>query len=340
MFWFRYRWVLIFSHGLCVKIIRASARVQELSNQVDSLSSTKPMNWAIGILNRISELTNILDDIVFSVSALLYREERDLIKFSKRIKRGAEKLIERLKKERRKYQKDIYQMRKLKILINQNEQLKKAAEKADREKEKIAEDEQRRTELVGLFHKVTNFIQHLDDDIHKVHLESKAQERGVLNKYLLKEQVIIRSNYRLGKLTRRRAIELGAVIKNSREKLKKFQKIVGKKKRLNAHEITKVLECLKVEAEDLESIFVFAVQISERVEKRLKELGLKIQEESKLYKEGRLERKDLKLQSLIGEFNETEKKLKDLRGDILTQYKRLDNEVKKATIQNLSQSVK
>ena len=154
----------------------------------------------------------------------------------------------------------------------------------------------------------------------------------MLNRYLLKEQVIIRSNYRLGKLTKRRAIELGAVIKNSREKLKKFQKIVGKKERLNAHDTTKVLECLKVEAEDLETIFVFAVQISERVEKRLKELGLKIQEESNLYKEGRLERKDLKLQSLIGEFNETKEKLKDLRGDILTQYRRLDNEVKKYII--------
>ena len=270
----------------------------------------------------------------------MYREEKDLIKFSDRVKRGAERLIDKLRKEKRGYGEDVYKLKKLRLLKERNEQLEKVAEKANREEETIAEEEQRRTELVGLFHKVTNFIQHLDDDIHKIHLESKAQDRGVLNRYLLKEQVIIRSNYRLGKLTRRRAIELDMVIKNSREKLKRFQKIVGKKKRLNAYEITDVLKCLKVEAEDLETIFIFAVQISERVEKRLKELGLRIREESKLYEGGRLEKKDIRLQPLIEEYKTIEKKLIELRGDIETQYKRLDNEVKKATIQNLNQSVK
>jgi len=114
MLWFKFRWILTFSHGLCVKIIRGGNEVKELTQEVDRLFK-RPMRPLVvkGILGRLFKMVDIMDDIIFSASALLYREEKDLIEFSDRAQIAAERLIERLGREKGKYKKDI---RKLKSM--------------------------------------------------------------------------------------------------------------------------------------------------------------------------------------------------------------------------------
>ena len=94
MLWFRYRWIPVFSRGLCIKIVRGGDEVKRLSSEIDALFRS-PLSIPAGrnIIGKIMKLVNVLDYMVFSVGALLFREEKDLIKFI--CKRYHKKLITR-----------------------------------------------------------------------------------------------------------------------------------------------------------------------------------------------------------------------------------------------------
>lgn len=319
MLWFRYRWILTFSHGLCVKIIRGSDAVKLLSEEVDFLFS-RPMNLVVGkgISKRLLRLIDILDDAIFSASVLLYREEKDLIKFSERVEDSAQRLINKVKKERGVYERDL---RKLEGMM---EELKKKKQKLPKklqrnvqmEKGIVIEDEERKKEVISLLHEVTSFIEEMDGKIHDIHLGAKAQRRGTFNIYKLKENIIIRSNFRLGELTGRKGVEAGALIKKIRKKLHHFSRIVGRSRKLDHSQVSELLKYCRMEADDLKRVFLFVIQLSERVGERLNRLGVIIS-------------KDSKLKLLIEEYSIARKRLNILRKDIETQYKRLDNEFKR-----------
>ena len=319
MLWFRYRWILTSSHGLCVKIIRGSEAVKILILEVDSLFA-RPINLVVlkAILNRILRLINILDDIIFSASALLYREEKGLIKFSKRVEEAVKRLVVRLMRDKARYERDAMKLERImKELKEKKQRLPRGFEaNVQKEKRNVTEEEERKNEVVALLNNITSFIEELDGKIHDTNLEAKAQKRKTFNTYMLKENIIIRSNYRLGKVTKKRGIEASALIKRIRNKLEYFSKIVGKNRKLDINQVSELLKYCRIEAQDLENIFLFIIQLSERIE-------------SRLYRVRGMILKDVKLRPLSGEYNQTKGRLDILRKDIEKQQRRLDNEFKK-----------
>lgn len=324
--WFRYRWILTFSHGLCVKIIRGADQIKLLSNEIDFLFS-RPMNWAVGkrILIRLVKLINILDDVIFSASTLLYREEKDLIDFSERTEKAAERLLGRLKREKGKYRGDAKKLEsQLKQLKDKKSRVRVGLKrKVGTEKTILDEDEARKKEYAALLHELTSIIEEVDYKVHHMYLGSKAQLRGTLNAHTIREHVIIRSNLRLGELIGRKGIESGGLIKIIRNKLHHFSRIVGKKKRLDIGQVKSLLKYCRMEANDLERVFLFVIQVSERVEENLGKVGMMISKEPRL-----------KLR-LIKDYNETKERLGTLRKDIKQQHGRLNREYKKSKIISL-----
>lgn len=308
MLWFRYRWVLTFSRGLCIKIIRAGDSVKRLSNEIDYMFK-RPQNIYVvrGILQRIVKLIDILDDLIFSASALLYREEKDLIRFSKRVESTAARLIGRLKGEKGKLNKDLLKLKGKK---------KELSRKLKVRKQTIEKDEKKKKEIVGLLHEVTSFIEEMDHKIHNMHLEAKSQASKTFNIHKLRENVIIRSNFRLGELTGRKGIEAGILVKRIRKKLKYFGSKIKKGKNLNEKDVRDLLKYCRMETDDLKRVFMFSIQLAERVSERLQRVGKIISTEPKL-------------RSLVTSQFIAKKRLNILRRDIVTQHRRLDNEFKK-----------
>ena len=180
----------------------------------------------------------------------------------------------------------------------------------------VFRDEQKRKEYAELLHELTSFIERLDFRIHDMHLESKAQRRRTFNTYRIKENIIIRSNFRLGELTGRRGIEAGALVKGIRRKLHRFSRAVKGGKRLDINQVKMLLKYCRMEAKDLENVFLFVIHISERVEQSLNRIKAVIAS-------------DAKLRGLTADYFIVRKRLDILRKDIQTQHRRLDNQFKK-----------
>jgi len=135
----------------------------------------------------------------------------------------------------------------------------------------------------------------------------------------LKAKVPLRSLLRLGEVTGRRGIELGILVKRTNQKLKRLQRIVGRKK-LNRAEEDELIKYCRMEALDLKELFKFVLQINEKIEHWLKRMRQEILTNTQL-------------RALGHEYNRANLRLMTLRRDIQTQYRRLDNEIKRGGIE-------
>ena len=318
MLWFRYKWELTRSRGLCVKIIRGGADIQSTELELRQLWNM-PMSAGVGraIINNLSDMIKGIEGMIFSADALLYREEKDLIRFCRRVESATERLTARLLRAKRRYMRDAQrlsnrlresQMKKRKLPIS-------LGKIVQQEQQSIAKDEQRKKELLGLLSKLTSFIRVLDKKIDDTYLDAKAQNRSTLNLYLIKEEVTIRSNIRLGKLSRRKAIKAGSSIKEIRKRLRRFGAIVSAGERLDPRRVDNLLEYCRMEASDLNTIFLFVIQVSRRIGGRLNSIG-------------KIIFSNPRLKPLNEEYAKARERLNQLRRDIDTQQKRLHNEFK------------
>jgi hypothetical protein len=317
MLWFKYRWILTFSHGLCVKILRGGARIRVISEHIRPMSPTNAKN-SQEILGGLMQWINILDDIIFSVSALMYRLEKDLIEFNERAEDAAKRMIERLKREGKRYNKDIKKLERLKgELERKRRQLPRLQKNIEHEQAEMEKDKKKKNDYLTLLHELTNFIEDLDHEIHYMHLEAKAQRRGTLNTIRLREHVIMRSDYWLSELIGRKGgIESDALLKVIHENLKQFDRIVKKEKRININQVKELLKHCRLEEKDLRKVFLYILQEAERVSEKLKQVETAIG-------------KDGKLKPIVKQYFDVKKRLNVLRSDIQKQNRRLDNEFKK-----------
>ncbi len=320
MLFFRYRWVLTFSHGLCVKIIRNSAAIKRLELEIKQLMGYQKSERVIRLLlDKLSRTIALLDDIIFSASALLYREEKSLVRFSRRVEDAARRIIERARREKGKYEREIKRLEDSLRGLKEKKQTLRSQKRMKKEEARAIEEEKRKNEILALLHKITTIIEDLDKRLHDIYLEAKAQRRRIFNTYIIKESIIIRSNFRLGELIGRKGIEVGSLIRRIGNKLKYFSRVVGRKKKLNISEVNRLMEHCILEARDLEDIFMFVVQCAERIEERLDEIGA-------------LLKRDAKLGNLSRDYGLVRDRLNSLRREIEVQYMRLDNEFKKGFI--------
>ncbi|MBU0627880.1 MAG: hypothetical protein KKC75_01715 [Nanoarchaeota archaeon] len=319
MLWFRYRWRLTFSHGLCIRLVRGGEAIKALSENLDRLDGM-PISHSVGkaILSKLMELLNILDDVVFSASALLYREEKGLIKFSGNVEATAQRLIARLKRDNLGYARDA---RKLESMLARLKEKKtpepiKFKVKVEEDKARIASEEARKKEVVLLLHDITGFIEDMDHKIEDIHLGAKAQKRGVLNSYMLRENIIIRSNFRLGRKTKAQGIESWQLLKGINKKLSYFGRIVKRGKKLDESDVKDLLRYCRMESNDLSNVFTFVFQLINRAKGMLITVGEKIE-------------KNPLLRGLNGDYGAVKERLIKLREEIEVQQKRLHNEFKR-----------
>lgn len=320
MLWFKYKWLLIFSHGLCVKIIRAGQSIKILNNEIKGLLG-RTMNMARGrmVLNRIMQLITTLESVIFSASALLYREEKDLIEFSEKVEDVVKKLLKKCKHDKRRYQADekILRLKMEELKKHKRHLPRKLEKKVRKEKEGVDRNEVLKAKALSLLEQMIDTIKNIESRIYASRLEAKAQKRGTLNIYRVQETVIIRSNFRLGELIGRKGgIEAGALDKRiddtieiAKRQLKRF-----KYGEIEESEIKKLGEYARMEAKDLNDVIHFAILASQRVKGWLRVMNTRIAENPQL-------------SSLRGEWIKAGKRFEELKGDIFTQVKRLDNEL-------------
>jgi len=319
---FRYRLRFRFSRSFCVRMIQLGDKIKVLSLELRYLFG-RPTNLSVerATLHRILKLIEVLDEIVFSAGALLYREEKKLIGFLDKIVDSVDELTGELRKKRGKYSREVKELERMsKQLKEKKGKLSKSKQrKLKKENVILLEDEKIKDELTSLLNKVRSFLLSMDVKIHDMHKEAKAQRRKTLNLYIVRERIPMRSGFRLGELIGRKAIEVGSLLKRIKSKLKYFKKIIGKKNELNREDCELLVKYCSMEAYDLKSIFLWVIQESEKAEGMLGSIGQNIF-------------KDLKLRPLIKEYNRAKARLEILRKDIQTQYRRLDNEFKKHDI--------
>ena len=107
MLWFKYRWVMTFTHGLCVKIVRGGEAIKQLSSDIDKVySDNMSATQCKTVLRKTAKLIGVLDSVAFSASALLYREEKDLIKFARKARGTFDHLVKQLGRDKKRYGKD------------------------------------------------------------------------------------------------------------------------------------------------------------------------------------------------------------------------------------------
>lgn len=327
MLWFKYKWLLIFSHGLCVKIIRGGQAIKTLSNEIEGfLSGTTTIAKGKMILSRITELINTLESVVFSASALLYREEKDLIEFSEKVEDAMQGLLKRYEKDKRSY---IKSSRMLKSKMAEfKEHSKKLPKKLEREvdegKQAVERNKALKEKASSLFEQIILLITGIEKRIYASRLEAKAQKRETFNMYKVQETIIIRSNFRLGELIGRRGgIEAGALekkidelIETAEEKLKRLRK--GGRYAESAldeegAEIHELVKYSKMEAKDVCEVIHFVILASQRVKGWLRIMNSRIAENSQL-------------SLLRREWGKAGEKFEELKSSIFQQMKRLDNE--------------
>lgn len=327
MLWFRYRWVLTFSHGLCVKIIRGSAKINQLDRVLNSLDDDNITKTKGRQILAISEAKiGILDDVLFSSAALLYREESKLIGFGKWVNKAAGKLIRKLEKEKGKYGANLEKLKKARANVNKKRRnnTKRLERKTAKDKTKVEEDEKAKEEILAALHELTGFIEELDYDVHDLHLDAKAINREALNVYKIKENVIIRSNFRISELMGREGIELGALENRIPDKLKALKEHF-KDGECDEKGMKALLKECRMEAEDLEHVFDFVRDLTTRTAGKVssfkKRIGTKLQDPELKSVKVRKE-----LESLDEGCDEVKKKIGNFRKRIQSQYRKLDNE--------------
>ncbi len=327
MLWFKYKWLLIFSHGLCVKIIRGGQSIKTLSNEIEGfLGETTTIAKGKMILSRIIKIIDTLEAVVFSASALLYREEKDLINFSKKVEDSIQGLLDKCEKDKKRYQKSLKMLKsKMAEFREHSKKLSKKLEKrVEREKEDVEVDKRLKENASSLFEQIILLIKTIERKIYTSRLEAKAQERGTFNMYKVQETIIIRSNFRLGELIGRRGgIEVGALGKKIDELIEIAEKKLKRLKEGGTYaestldeenaEIHELVKDSIMEARDLCEVIHFVILASQRVKGWLRIINNRMTENTQL----KLLRK---------EFTEAFAKFEELKKDIFTQVKRLDNE--------------
>ncbi|MBW2975020.1 hypothetical protein KY366_04855 [Candidatus Woesearchaeota archaeon] len=327
MLWFKYKWQLIFSHGLCVKILRGGESVKNLTGEIKGyLNAEMDETRARIVLDKIMQMIETLEGIVFSSSTLLYREEKDLIGFSNNVKASVKKMLHRCGQDKKRYN---YHAKKLKLKMKELEKHKKhlpkeLENKVKGEKDAVGRDERLKAKAVSILEELVNLVRDIEGKIYNSRLEAKAQKRDILNMNKVRETINIRSNFRLGELiSRKGGIEAGALKKridglmsSAKKKIKRLNE--GGKYAESAlyeegSEIHKMVEYCRMEAKDVCEAISFVILVSGRVKNWLAAMRKKIID-------------DPKLRKASGEFKKALKRFGDLKEGIFVQVKRLDNE--------------
>lgn len=319
MMWFRYRWVPVFTRGLCVRIVRGGDDIKELSSEINELFK-QPLSIAIGngITSKLTEIVDTLDDMVFAVGALLFRQEKDLIRFCRRVEDAAEMLTAKAREKKEEYKNYAENIENtIKKLKEKKQPIPfELGKELEGRKAALAEDDKRKKEAIALLQKLIGFIKEADSKITDMRLEAKAQKRGIANIYTLEENAAFRSIFRLGKVTKGRGIRISSAIKGIRNKIDYFSSIVGTKHEIGSKEIEQLIEYCRMELNDLRHLFLFVMQTARKAEIRLNLVE-------------RVVLANPKMAQLKENVDSAKGRLGTLRGDIETQYKRLSNEFKK-----------
>lgn len=309
---FEYKWVPASSRGLCIKVVRESEKVKSLSLETNRLFGM-PIDGNIGkgILNHISALIDSVRGIIFSSSSLMYRLEKELIKFGREVERAAHGLIIEVRRE-----KEVQER------LEQQTKQKKGDKKHQIDSERglegkrgLTELESRKRGILAALREVSGFIRELDRKIEDMRLEGRSQNREIVNPYMIRE-VTIRSDYRLGKVIKRRGIQFAILIKAIKRRMKYLESLVKGGERIRKEDVIELIKYCRKEANDLGDVFIYAIQLSKKLESRLKYLGVIIS-------------RNRNLNLLANDYNSTRKRLDELKGDIEVQQKRLSNEFKR-----------
>jgi ribosomal protein S15P/S13E len=325
MLWFRYRWVMTFSHGLCVKIVRGGEAIKQLSNEIDRFySDSMSATQCKMVLRKTSKLIDVLDSVAFSASALLYREEKDLIKFARKARGTFDHLVKQLGRDKKRYGKDESRLKRelAKLKDKERKADKKTGARVKAEGETIGAEEEAKKDLANLMQRIANLTHHVDAKVHDVYLGSKTQMRETLNFRKVKENISIRSNYRFGVKIRQEAIEASSLVEGIDNWIGWAEKKLGSFKdipEIKEGNIETLEKYCNLEVKDLKEIIDFVLSVNARIEERLK----KIKEMSS---------RDAKLAPARAEFRTAMKKLKHLKEEIYYQHGRQDRDVKKGDI--------
>jgi len=307
---------------LCVKILRGGEAIKALDvGMIGPLKKLREGTISVlecrRLLRMIRYLIDVLDGIIFSASALLYREEKALEGFMDNVEKTTDRLIKRLGRDKKKYGGCVRALRKMKNGVKSRKKYLRLGEKAEKAKKTVSLEEIRKKEVVSLLHRLTAVLENIDVRVNKIYKAGKAQRRETLNVYTARESITLRSNYRFGELTGRDAIEVSGLSKNIKALIggleKKLRKITDTKGKLNRQETEKLVKECRIEAKDLEEIIAFVIDIKKRVKKWLEEVRKKILGDSKFW-------------SLRSELREAQRRFNVLTEDIETQHRRLRNE--------------
>ncbi len=327
MLWFKYKWLMIFSHGLCVKIIRGGQAIKALSVDIKKRFND-PMNGKnVGvILNRIELIIINIEGIIFSASALLYREEKSLLQFTKKVDLAVQHLVKRCGKDKKRFNKDSNRLQeKMEEFNKHKKKLPKKLQGAVRhEKGVVSQDLKAQEKAVLVLEQLVELIKSIEAKIYHTRLEAKAQERETFNFHKVKETIIIRSNYRLGELIGREGgIEAGLLDKRAHAFMERAH---GKFKNLSKggeyaehlladmnSEIHQLVGDSKMEAKDASDAIHFSILVMQRVKEYMGHIRHVIIS-------------DNLLKRYLGELNRIAESFEELKGEIFTQVKRLDNE--------------
>ena len=104
---------------------------------------------------------------------------------------------------------------------------------------------------------------------------------------------------------------------------------MGKSKKLDHKKVRNLLKYCRLEARDLENIFVFVIQLSERAKEWLHRLHEEVSRGAKT-SDNKEASKYTKLTHLIHDYDIVIGRLETLSKEIQTQQRRLDNEFKKS----------
>ena len=307
---FRYKWNPKFSEIFCNNIVRGAVGIRKLEEELPSVSEEMTEKEGSLYLNHIGLMLDFLDLVVFSASSLLYREERTLMAFGKKVQGACAWLLKRVEKDKRNLSKDGAKLEKLLAKVKARKaKVKRLGRAVKKDEALLGKDSKRYDAYLATLAETVEHIEKVAEKIHGLDNVGKAQKRDVLSPAYIKERMSVRTNYGLVTLIRREAIEVDQAVKGIARKAKALRKILSKKGKLDGEDENQLFKLVEIEAKDIELIFEHSLTVKGRLHSHL----------------SRFAQKALTL-GLGARYQKVRKHYHELTDEIRTQQKRMSNE--------------
>ena len=307
---FRYKWNPKFSEIFCNNIVRGAVGIRRLEEELPTVSEEMTQKEGGVYLTHIDLMLDFLDLIIFSTSSLLYREEKTLMTFGKKVQGACAWLLKRVDKDKRNLSKDGAKLEKLMRQAKARKaKVKRLGRTVKKDEEVLGKDTKRYGAYLDTLAETVEHIEKVAEKIHGLDTIGKAQKRDVLSPAYIKERMSVRTNYGLVTLIRREAIEVDQAVKGIARKVKALRKILRKKGKLDGEDEKQLFKLVEIEAKDIELIFEHALTVKGRLHSHL----------------SRFSRGALAL-GLGARHQKVRKHYHELTDEIRTQQKRMSNE--------------